>query len=40
MCTRRANIGNARIQGMGDDLDLYGVRYNIILTIFFVLYLA
>ncbi|KAI1380422.1 MFS general substrate transporter [Hypoxylon crocopeplum] len=36
----RANVGNARIEGMTDDLSLVGYRYNIILTIFFIFYLA
>ncbi|KFA67518.1 hypothetical protein S40285_08002 [Stachybotrys chlorohalonatus IBT 40285] len=36
----RANIGNARIEGMTDDLNLIGVRYNLILTVFFIFYLA
>ncbi|OAQ66101.2 major facilitator superfamily protein [Pochonia chlamydosporia 170] len=36
----RANIGNARIEGMNDDLKLFGYRYNLILTVFFIFYLA
>ncbi|KAL2847759.1 major facilitator superfamily domain-containing protein [Aspergillus pseudoustus] len=36
----RANVGNARIEGMTDDLDLVGYRYNIILTVFFIFYMA
>ncbi|KAM0248512.1 hypothetical protein ACHAQJ_009449 [Trichoderma viride] len=31
---------NARIEGMTDDLDLVGYRYNMILTVFFIFYLA
>ncbi|KAL7903915.1 major facilitator superfamily domain-containing protein [Trichoderma velutinum] len=36
----RANVGNARIEGMTDDLHLVGYRYNMILTVFFIFYLA
>ncbi|CAG9946163.1 unnamed protein product [Clonostachys rosea f. rosea IK726] len=36
----RANIGNARIEGLTDDLNLVGYRYNIILTVFFIFYLS
>ncbi|KAJ5602594.1 major facilitator superfamily domain-containing protein [Penicillium hordei] len=36
----RANVGNARIEGMNDDLNLIGYRYNILLSVFFVFYLA
>ncbi|XXH05266.1 hypothetical protein Hte_011691 [Hypoxylon texense] len=32
----RINISNARIQGMTQDLDLYGDRFNIALFIFFI----
>ena len=35
----RANIGNARIQGMEDDLALQGFRFNWALTIFYIPYL-
>ncbi|KAL2262577.1 hypothetical protein VTK26DRAFT_907 [Humicola hyalothermophila] len=36
----RINIGNARIQGMADDLDLnVGVRFNWALSIFYIVYL-
>ncbi|KAH8807883.1 major facilitator superfamily domain-containing protein [Xylogone sp. PMI_703] len=34
----RSNIGNAKIAGMSDDLNLYGMRYNTALTVFFVPY--
>lgn len=29
----RANIGNAKIEGMIDDLNMTGVQYNIVLSI-------
>lgn len=29
----RANIGNAKIEGMVDDLGMTGVQYNIVLSI-------
>ena len=29
----RANIGNAKIEGMVDDLNMTGVQYNIVLSI-------
>ena len=35
----RANIGNAKIEGMGKDLKLVGNQYNIASTIFFVPYI-
>jgi len=35
----RANIGNARIQGMGKDLVLTGVRYNWATSIFYIIYM-
>jgi sugar phosphate permease len=36
----RINIGNARIQGLGDDLDVNrGVRFNWALSIFYIVYL-
>jgi hypothetical protein len=34
----RSNLGNAKIAGMEDDLNLYGLRYNAALTVFFVPY--
>jgi hypothetical protein len=34
----RTNIGNARIAGMNDDLNLRGLQYNTAVTIFFVPY--
>ncbi|KAK5951825.1 hypothetical protein OHC33_007117 [Knufia fluminis] len=34
----RANIGNAKIEGMIDDLNMTGVQYNIVLSIFFIPY--
>jgi hypothetical protein len=36
----RANIGNARIQGLSEDLNLRGFRYNEVLTMFYVVYLV
>ncbi|KAH8885465.1 MFS general substrate transporter [Thozetella sp. PMI_491] len=36
----RANIGNAKIEGMTAELDLVGYRYNIVLSIFFIVYLS
>ncbi|KAK5100588.1 hypothetical protein LTS08_005339 [Lithohypha guttulata] len=35
----RANIGNARIQGMAKDLHLVGYRFNIASSVFYVVYL-
>ncbi|KAI1855759.1 hypothetical protein JX265_012204 [Neoarthrinium moseri] len=35
----RANIGNAKIEGMDKDLHLTGVQYNIALSLFFVPYI-
>lgn len=36
----RINIGNARIQGMGKDLDLNrGVRFNWVTSIFYIVYM-
>ena len=35
----RSNIGNARIAGMSDDLDLTGDRYDWLLTIFYISYI-
>ncbi|KAB8257387.1 putative MFS transporter [Aspergillus pseudonomiae] len=34
----RANIGNAKIEGLTEDLRLSGIQYNIVLSIFFVPY--
>lgn len=34
----RSNLGNAKIAGMTEDLNLYGMRYNTALTVFFVPY--
>lgn len=36
----RANVGNARIQGMAKELDLGGYRFNWALTIFYFTYIA
>jgi len=36
----RANIGNARIQGMREELNLVGFRFNWALTIFYISYIA
>ncbi|KAK1765296.1 major facilitator superfamily domain-containing protein [Phialemonium atrogriseum] len=36
----RANIGNAKIEGMASDLNLIKYRYNIVLSIFFITYLS
>ncbi|OHE99924.1 major facilitator superfamily transporter [Colletotrichum orchidophilum] len=35
----RANIGNARIQGMAKDIDLKGYRFNWALSTFYIIYL-
>ncbi|KAF2198905.1 MFS general substrate transporter [Delitschia confertaspora ATCC 74209] len=35
----RVNIGNARIQGMGKDLKLVGVRFNWATSIFYIVYM-
>lgn len=35
----RANIGNARIQGMAVDLNLVGYRFNWALSVFYIVYL-
>lgn len=36
----RANVGNARIQGMGDELKLnQGVRFNWVTSIFYIIYM-
>lgn len=34
----RGNIGNAKIEGLADDLKLVGNQYNLCLTIFFIFY--
>ncbi|KIX07389.1 uncharacterized protein Z518_02042 [Rhinocladiella mackenziei CBS 650.93] len=34
----RSNLGNAKIAGMFEDLELYGMKYNTALTVFFVPY--
>ncbi|KEF57115.1 uncharacterized protein A1O9_07305 [Exophiala aquamarina CBS 119918] len=34
----RANIGNAKIEGMIEDLNMTGVQYNTVLSIFFIPY--
>ena len=34
----RSNIGNAKIAGLEDDLNLEGLRYNTAVTMFFVSY--
>ncbi|KIY02918.1 uncharacterized protein Z520_01383 [Fonsecaea multimorphosa CBS 102226] len=34
----RSNIGNAKIAGMYEDLELYGLRYNTVVAVFFVTY--
>jgi hypothetical protein len=36
----RSNIGNARIAGMEEDLDLVGERYDWLLTIFYISYIT
>jgi hypothetical protein len=35
----RANIGNAKILGLTEDLGLSGIQYNIALSIFFIPYI-
>lgn len=35
----RANVGNAKIEGMDKDLGLVGNQYNVISTVFFVPYI-
>lgn len=35
----RANIGNANIEGLSDDLGLSGTQYNVALCIFFISYI-
>ena len=34
----RANIGNAKIEGLVEDLGLSGVQWNVVLSVFFVPY--
>ncbi|KAI5368153.1 Putative major facilitator superfamily, MFS transporter superfamily [Septoria linicola] len=34
----RSNIGNAKLDGLIDDLELTGNRYNVALTVFYILY--
>ncbi|KAI1283631.1 MFS general substrate transporter [Xylaria sp. FL0933] len=36
----RVNIGNARIQGLSEDLNLIGYRFNIATSIFYIVYLT
>ncbi|KAH7123322.1 major facilitator superfamily domain-containing protein [Dactylonectria estremocensis] len=35
----RANIGNAKIEGLADDLNLVGNQWNIVLSLFFIPYI-
>lgn len=35
----RANIGNAKIEGLATDLKLSGVEYNTALAVFFISYI-
>ena len=35
----RANIGNAKIEGMVEDLGMSGIQYNIALSLFFIPYI-
>lgn len=35
----RANIGNAKIEGLLEDLNMDGLHYNIALAIFFIPYI-
>lgn len=35
----RSNIGNAKIEGLADDLNMNGIQWNIALAIFFVPYI-
>ncbi|KAH6887432.1 major facilitator superfamily domain-containing protein [Thelonectria olida] len=35
----RANIGNAKIEGLADDLNLVGSQWNIVLSLFFIPYI-
>lgn len=34
----RANIGNAKIEGLLEDLEMGGMQYNIALSLFFIPY--
>lgn len=36
----RANIGNAKIEGMTKDLHLSGKEYNVVLSVFFATYIV
>jgi adenylosuccinate synthase len=36
----RANVGNARIQGMGKDLNLVRYRFNWVTSIFYIVYMV
>lgn len=36
----RGNIGNARLAGLEEDLNMTGEQYNVALTIFFVSYIV
>ena len=35
----RANIGNAKIEGLVEDLNMTSIQYNIVLSIFFIPYI-
>lgn len=35
----RSNLGNARLAGMEDDIDISGDRYNLLGTIFYIAYI-
>lgn len=35
----RSNLGNARLAGMEDDIDLSGDRYNLLGTVFYIAYI-
>lgn len=35
----RNNIANAKIEGMDEELNLYGSRYNIVLCVFYPTYI-
>lgn len=39
MLRLRGNIGNARLAGLEEDLNMTGDQYNVALTIFFVSYI-
>lgn len=36
----RSNLGNARLAGMEDDIDLSGNRYSLLGTIFYIAYIV